>query len=58
MPRIERLLPLLAVLLLNLGLAGAAEAVASMLDCQAAMASAKTAKRSGNDPFAPKPDPI
>lgn len=42
----------------NLALAGAAEAVASMLDCQAAMSNASTARRSGNDPFAPKADPI
>ncbi len=42
----------------NLALAGAAEAVASMLDCQAAMTQANKARATGNDPFAPKPDPI
>lgn len=42
----------------NLALAGAAEAVASMLDCQTAMTQANNARASGNDPFAPKPDPI
>ncbi len=42
----------------NLALAGADEAVASMLDCQAAMSKANTLKGSGTDPFAPKPDPI
>ena len=42
----------------NLALAGAAEAVASMLDCQAAMTQANKARTSGTDPFAPKPDPI
>lgn len=42
----------------NLALAGAAEAVASMLDCQAAMTQANKARSSGRDPFAPKPDPV
>ena len=42
----------------NLALAGTAEAVASMLDCQAAMTQANKARTSGADPFAPKPDPI
>lgn len=42
----------------NLALAGAAEAVASMMDCQTAMSNAREAKQTGTDPFAPKPDPI
>ncbi len=42
----------------NLALAGAAEAVASMMDCQAAMTQANEARTSSADPFAPKPDPI
>lgn len=42
----------------NLALAGAAEAIESMLDCQAAMTQANKARSTGTDPFAPKPDPI
>ena len=42
----------------NLALAGASEAIASMLDCQVSMSKANKSKSSGNDPFAPKPDPI
>ncbi|MCG6884000.1 MAG: hypothetical protein LJE62_09630 [Silicimonas sp.] len=42
----------------TLALSGADEAIASMLDCQAAMSKVNDAKRSGDDPFAPKPDPI
>lgn len=42
----------------HLALSGAAAAVESMLDCQATMSKAKQARESGNDPFAPKPDPI
>lgn len=36
----------------NVDLPGAEEAVASMLDCQAAMANAKPAQKSATDPFA------
>ena len=42
----------------NLALAGADEAIASMMECQATMSQAGATKRSGKDPFAPKPDPI
>lgn len=42
----------------RLALTGADQAVASMLDCQAAMSKANKLKSSGQDPFAPKPDPI
>lgn len=42
----------------NLALAGADEAVASMLDCQVSMADANKSKQNGSDPFAPKVDPI
>ena len=42
----------------RLALSGAAEAVAAMLDCQAAMSKAKEAKRAANDPFLPKGDNI
>lgn len=42
----------------NLLLSGADEAVESMLDCQEAMSKANAAQRTGQDPFAPKPDPI
>lgn len=42
----------------HLALSGADEAIASMLDCQAAMSKANQARKSSADPFAPKPDPI
>jgi len=42
----------------HLALVGAGEAVASMLDCQAAMSKTNSASRSGGDPFAAEPDPI
>lgn len=42
----------------HLALTGADEAISSMLECQANMAKAEDARDSGNDPFAPKPDPI
>lgn len=42
----------------NLALSGAGEAVASMLDCQAAMANAKPLKKLGSDPFADDKDKI
>ena len=42
----------------NLALHGASEAVASMLECQAAMADSHRKKSENNDPFAPKPEPI
>ena len=42
----------------NLALAGADEAVASMLDCQVSMTEANKSKENGSDPFAPKVDPI
>ena len=42
----------------HLALSGAAEAVQSMLDCQATMSKAKRAREAGEDPFAPKPNPI
>ena len=41
-----------------LALHGASEAVASMLECQAAMADSHRKKSENNDPFAPKPEPI
>lgn len=42
----------------HLALSGANAAVESMLDCQATMAKANEARDTGDDPFAPKPDPI
>ena len=42
----------------NLALAGAAEAVDSMMDCQAAMAKSNKIRETAEDPFAPKPDAI
>jgi hypothetical protein len=42
----------------NLALSGADEAVASMLDCQAAMANSKPLKKLGSDPFAVDKDKI
>ena len=42
----------------NLALTGADEAVASMLNCQAAMSKAEVPEGTQKDPFAPKPDPI
>lgn len=42
----------------SLALAGAGEAVQSMMDCQAAMSKANDAQKSGNDPFAPEADPV
>lgn len=42
----------------NLALAGTGEAVASMLDCQAAMANAKPLKKLGTDPFADEKEKI
>ena len=42
----------------HLALSGADEAVASMLNCQAAMSKAENSRDSGADPFVPKPDPI
>ncbi|MDA8586201.1 hypothetical protein N9L47_07970 [Rhodobacteraceae bacterium] len=42
----------------TLVLTGVEEAVASMLDCQAAMSKAESLRDSGTDPFASKPDPI
>ena len=42
----------------NVALAGASEAVASMLDCQAAMANSKPLRKLGADPFAPGKDNI
>ena len=44
--------------LANLALAGADEAVASMLDCQAAMANSNQNRDSSKDPFAPEKDQI
>ena len=42
----------------HLALTGAAEAITSMLECQANMSAAADARQTGDDPFAPKPDPI